>query len=258
MAAVLMLAIGATAQQQQIEPEFVGEACILNADACVPLDKEIGGFSRGISWSHNSPNALWLEVAGGRANSRVIASANAALKLVVRAADNNSDPLTIISIYTLKSKKAKRSVLLSEDNSGTLMKSRTNNEDLVPFIGKRFGASSYLIEVNIPAAGEYGIVVSNPNSLDGKRVVVSCFGVDTAFQKLGVTMAGFNALENGMSYEDAVTILGRAGEKMSESEIGGVQTVMYQWKADRGSLGANMNAMFQDGKLILKAQAGLK
>ena len=100
---------------------------------------------------------------------------------------------------------------------------------------------------------------------DGRHVILNADGTwafaaanDAKPKKLGVTKAGFAALKDGMSYEDAVAILGRAGEKMSESEIGGVQTVMYQWKADRGSLGANMNAMFQDGKLILKAQAGLK
>lgn len=100
---------------------------------------------------------------------------------------------------------------------------------------------------------------------DGRHVILNADGTwafaaanDAKPKKLGVTMAGFNALENGMSYEDAAAILGRAGEKLSESELGGVRTVMYQWKADRGSLGANMNAMFQDGKLILKAQAGLK
>lgn len=99
---------------------------------------------------------------------------------------------------------------------------------------------------------------------DGRAVLLRSDGTwefaaaDKPGKPIGVTMAGFNALANGMSYEEAVAILGRAGEKLSESDLGGVQTVMYQWKADRGSLGANMNAMFQDGKLILKAQAGLK
>lgn len=99
---------------------------------------------------------------------------------------------------------------------------------------------------------------------DGRHVILNADGTwvfaanDAKPKKLGVTKAGFGALKDGMSYEDAVAILGRAGEKMSESELGGVRTVMYQWKADRGSLGANMNAMFQDGKLISKAQFGLK
>ena len=67
---------------------------------------------------------------------------------------------------------------MSEDNSGTLMKSRTNSKDMVRFNGKKYGESSYLIELKNLKPGEYGIIVSNPNNRDEKRTVVSCFGVD--------------------------------------------------------------------------------
>lgn len=161
----------------QVEPEYIGEANLLKADGTfAQLDKEIGDFSSGMSWSANSFNALSMEVVGGQAKRRF--KSGEPLQLVVRAVDNNSDPLTIVSIYKFKAKKKKRTVLISEDNSGTLMKSRTNSKDLVRFSGKKYGASSYLVTLEDLAAGEYGIVVSNPNSRDSKRVVVSCFGVD--------------------------------------------------------------------------------
>lgn len=159
------------------EPEFIGEAYFLRDDGSYGrLDKEIGGFTSGISWSANSWNALSLEVAGGKAQSRF--SRTKPLRLIIRAVDNNSDPLTIISIYKLKAKKKSRSVLISKDNSGTLMKSKTNSKSLMRFDGRKYGVSSYLIELNGLAVGEYGIVVSNPNTRDEKRVVVSCFAVD--------------------------------------------------------------------------------
>lgn len=72
---------------------------------------------------------------------------------------------------------------------------------------------------------------------------------------LGVTAAGFAAIKTGMSYDSVVRILGKQGEEMSSSEIAGHTTIMYQWK---GSGLGNMNAMFQNGKLITKAQFGLK
>jgi hypothetical protein len=73
----------------------------------------------------------------------------------------------------------------------------------------------------------------------------------------GLTMATFNQLKTGMTYEQVVKILGTDGKELSSSEIGGIKTVMYQWEGS-GSLGANMNAMFQNGKLMSKSQFGLK
>lgn len=78
----------------------------------------------------------------------------------------------------------------------------------------------------------------------------------TASTPEGITMAKYSQLQTGMSYEQVKSILGAAGEEMSSNEIGGTRTVMYQWKA--GGFGANMNAMFQNDKLIQKAQAGLE
>ena len=69
-----------------------------------------------------------------------------------------------------------------------------------------------------------------------------------------VTMANFTRLETGMTYGEVVSILG-PGAELSRSEIAGFETVMYQW--DGPSLG-NMNAMFQNGALVSKAQFGLR
>jgi len=77
-----------------------------------------------------------------------------------------------------------------------------------------------------------------------------------------VTFAEYNQIENGMSYRQVVGIIGAEGEEMSRNKIEGVpgvvettETVMYQWKNNNGS---NMNAMFQNDKLMQKAQFGLK
>ena len=70
-----------------------------------------------------------------------------------------------------------------------------------------------------------------------------------------VTMASYAALKPGMTYEQAVKILGGPGKELSSNAIGGFTTVMYQWD---GGFMANMNATFQNGKLVSKAQLGLK
>lgn len=73
----------------------------------------------------------------------------------------------------------------------------------------------------------------------------------------GVNLANFNRIQNGMTYEEVVAILGEEGTVLSETDIAGIKTVMYQWFGT-GSLGANMNAMFQNGAMIQKSQFGLK
>jgi hypothetical protein len=71
----------------------------------------------------------------------------------------------------------------------------------------------------------------------------------------GLTMAGYNRIENGMTFEQVTAIIGQPSQEMSRNEMAGTETVMYMWE---GSLGANMNAMFQNGKLVQKAQFGLR
>jgi hypothetical protein len=72
----------------------------------------------------------------------------------------------------------------------------------------------------------------------------------------GVTLANFNRIREGMSYQEVVSILGSPGELTASSDVAGIKTVMYQWEGE--SFGANMNAMFQNGKLVTKAQFGLE
>jgi len=70
-----------------------------------------------------------------------------------------------------------------------------------------------------------------------------------------VSFAKYDAIKSGMTYEEAISVLGASGEELSRSEIAGNVSVMYAWKNSDGS---NMNALFQNGKLISKAQFGLK
>lgn len=98
---------------------------------------------------------------------------------------------------------------------------------------------------------------------DGRAVILKADGTWEFVKKepvkvLGVTAVGFAALKTGMSYAEVVEILGRKGEVLSESSIAEIHTVMFGWKADKGGLGANMNVLFQNDKLVSKAQAGLK
>ncbi|MED4586688.1 DUF3862 domain-containing protein [Brevibacillus choshinensis] len=74
-----------------------------------------------------------------------------------------------------------------------------------------------------------------------------------------MSKAEFDEIQNGMTYEEVVAIVGGPGEMLSESGNKGDQfyTEMYMWKGE-GGIGANANAMFQSGKMTNKSQFGLK
>lgn len=75
-----------------------------------------------------------------------------------------------------------------------------------------------------------------------------------------ITLSEFNAIENGMTYEQVVNIVGSEGDVLSSVDLGiGAEyaSAMYTWEGD-GSTGANANVTFQGGKVISKAQFGLK
>ncbi|MED0988100.1 DUF3862 domain-containing protein [Bacillus paramycoides] len=77
--------------------------------------------------------------------------------------------------------------------------------------------------------------------------------------KLGISKAEFDQIQNGMSYEEVKNIIGSDGKVISERRQAGDQfyTIMYSWKSEKG-LGANARFMFQEGKLKNKSQFGLK
>lgn len=79
--------------------------------------------------------------------------------------------------------------------------------------------------------------------------------VEDSQPKSGVTAANYARLTDGMRYSEVVRILGEPGKEVSSSELGGIRTVMYQWQGN--IFGGNMNAMFQNDKLVTKAQMGL-
>lgn len=75
---------------------------------------------------------------------------------------------------------------------------------------------------------------------------------EAAAQKMNAT--NFARIREGMTYEEVVAIVGEPSELVSSSQIGEPKAVVYQWKA---GFFASAIAMFQDGKMISKAQTGL-
>jgi hypothetical protein len=74
-----------------------------------------------------------------------------------------------------------------------------------------------------------------------------------------INLKEFEAIENGMTYEEVVSIVGGEGQVLSEVGKKGepVYTIMIMYEGEEG-IGANANFMFQDGELQSKAQLLLK
>lgn len=72
-----------------------------------------------------------------------------------------------------------------------------------------------------------------------------------------MTLDEFNRIETGMTPEQVKEIVGGLGKVASESDMAGYKTVILQFDG-KGSLGANANVTFQNGRVVMKAQAGLK
>lgn len=72
-----------------------------------------------------------------------------------------------------------------------------------------------------------------------------------------ITLDEFNRIQNGMTYDQVVNIIGGKGTLQSSAGDGQYKTEMYMWEGE-GGFGANANVTFQGGKVEAKAQLGLQ
>ncbi|APG65896.1 hypothetical protein LPB136_11190 [Tenacibaculum todarodis] len=176
---VLFLISILTYSQEKIqEPNFIGEAFILKSDNTpLVMEKQNVKLRTGAGFS-----IALVTVAKTKTKIRVEGCCSTAIynpeneiKIVVRAVDNETDPMSIVNIFKFKRKKKKR---LAELASYGIWSSSTNNLDLLKFKGEKYGEKSYLLTINkFDRDSEYGIIVTNPNSLDEKRAIVSTFAI---------------------------------------------------------------------------------
>lgn len=74
-----------------------------------------------------------------------------------------------------------------------------------------------------------------------------------------ITLDKFNQIETGMNYDEVVNIIGENGTILSQvdMDIGDeYKTEVYYWYGENGI--SNANITFQGGKVVAKAQVGLK
>lgn len=70
----------------------------------------------------------------------------------------------------------------------------------------------------------------------------------------GVSLAAYDRIRPGMSYEDVGGLIGQ-GMEINRTARGDIRIVMYEWRLPGG---ANVNMVFENNRLIQKAQFGLR
>ncbi len=169
---------GGNAVAQSLEPDFEGEVVGVYPDGTTKrLEKQntrikTGGSVYVAGFAVNKTKTKVL-IEGGAASVRF--RSDEPLQLIARAKDNNSDPMSIVRVFRMKSNKKQRSAVIAA--AGTF-NTTSNDMEYLPFEAKKYGESSYLLTFEQRPAGEYGIIISNPNNVDEKMVIVSTFGID--------------------------------------------------------------------------------
>lgn len=155
------------------EPEFNGDAfiCNLSANTYVKAEKAIGQMK--------TKDQFWgperkLYVKPSKSSVRV---KKGHIQFVIRVPNINDDPYSFIKISKFATGSTRKLSLARQNElSGKVTYGGKNKQELF-FEAKKYGASSLLIDADIEKPGEYCIMISNPNRVDGK-IPVSCFGVD--------------------------------------------------------------------------------
>jgi hypothetical protein len=164
----LTISISAFSQEIKIEePEFVGQAVILKSD---------GSFEQLEKSPATASMKAKLSLANmmGGAGHKVLISLegccsltkgelnNGILKLIIRAENNLNDPADLIQVIQfIKGKRDRSAEVLTVDAlKGANIEGKIKR---ATFFGKKYGSSSYLLNISIPGPGEYGVFIS-PNS----------------------------------------------------------------------------------------------
>ena len=178
------------------EPEFVNSYCILTSESSLEvLPKEIGTIN---SYQNNSPKLSSVVdkvsskqsvamdsipstkemdiVIKGPHSSYVIPKDMKTISLVIKAKDNESDPMGLYRIVRFNSSKKDRHIQWMEFSPVLLGSEKAQKSGYINFIAHKYGEQSYTLtfpeKEMIP--GEYGIFLS---AVNGTTIPIGTFSI---------------------------------------------------------------------------------
>lgn len=147
------------------EPDFAEETLLLTSDSeGVILTRENGfiktkaGASLYLTGIGKVKSRLTLK--GATSLSKTHGSS--CTRLIIKAADNKTDPNSFINIFRFETNNKERRYQLAE--AGTLSAAKDNNIASIAYKAKKYKESSYYIVLDNLEPGEYGILIGDPNS----------------------------------------------------------------------------------------------
>ena len=153
------------------EPEFSGTIIYVNDTIGSGLKLE----QQTCSSSSKANGASYVPVVGmfaGKATSKgIVQGSTSPIQIIkapktyfiVKVSDNSVDPVTVINVFKLNSEKETRSVIVAtaKMTSGTT----AGNIDFLKFNGKKYGVSSYILELDNLESGEYAMTLANSRGI---------------------------------------------------------------------------------------------
>jgi hypothetical protein len=152
------------------EPEFANNAVYVNDSIGdgVLLEKQE------CTYKVNSNAVSWVPFVGlfaGKTTSKNVFQGKESpikisnkdkVKFIIKVLDNTDDPASLICIFKLTQDKDTRIIITSE--ATTFGGAESKNLKTYPFIAKKYGQSSYQIELNNLETGQYGIQLKTSTS----------------------------------------------------------------------------------------------
>ena len=178
------------------EPEFINSYCIMTSDDSLEvLPKEIGTIN---SYQNNSPKLSSVVdkvspkqsvamdsipstnemdiVLKGPHSSYVIPRDMKSISLVIKAKDNELDPMGLYRIVRFNASKKDRRIQWMDFSPALLGSEKAQKSGYVNFIAHKYGEQSYILTLpeNEMIPGEYGIFLS---AVNGTTIPIGTFSI---------------------------------------------------------------------------------
>lgn len=152
------------------EPEFSDQTYLLTSNTeYVKLPRESGVVKTkaGASVFLTGIGKIKTRITLPGTSSSVSAKHGEDVRLIIKAANNSTDPNSFINIFKFEIKGKERRAQLAE--AGTFSGTKDNSLGQIDFQAKKYGESSYLILMEGLEPGEYGISLGDPDKLNQKN-----------------------------------------------------------------------------------------
>lgn len=160
---IVATSVGCFAQSKNIEPEYIGQVVILNADSTTELlQKEAASMKvKSSKWGMLPiPGSGLLDKAKTKLTIKgkeaPVSVPAGKVTLIIKAASNDQEPNKVFGVMKFEVEKKARTFLMGEVSLIGGMNA-TMNYSNVPFIAKKYGNSCYIITIENAEPGEYAV-----------------------------------------------------------------------------------------------------